>query len=211
MRGIKLAAQQLEALEGIFRTEATDSTLTGVQLDGTEYLACLQYDEDERNRRTSLGIGAVTSTGTLHALWATSSSPVSPTALDEPDLDTLGSLPETLVSYDHNGDLIREYHPIGEITSLCAFDDSTSRGIKKAARIPPIFERILIWIGQESEPALDDRTLTLARRTRTGIVSLCDTNVEELIQPYDRIPGVPAVYRWWLAELAYDTVLARTT
>ena len=210
MQPWQLEAQQLDALEVLLGTKSDDSTLTGVRLNGVEYLAHLRLDLNECRRRSSLGLGAVTSTGVLHALWPTSIRPIPRAALDTMNLNTLDALPDTLVSHDENENIVRRYNPIGEIVALCSLDKSISQAIKKAVRIPPIFERLCIWTRQGSTASPNVQSLTMARRARTGIISLCDTRVEELVRPHDRVPGIPAVYRWWIAELAYDTVLTST-
>lgn len=162
-------------------------------------------------RRASLGLGAITSTGVLHALWSTPIQPISRGAFDDINLHTLDSLSEALVSHDENGTTSRIYHPIGEIVALYTLDKSIRQGVKRAIRIPPIFKRLCIWVNHESCKNVDKQTLLYAQRARTGVISLCNTHVEELIRPHNRIPGIPAVFRWWVAELAYETVMSRTT
>lgn len=190
---------------------SADTTIhVPLRVDGSSYVVAMQLDRREHHRRQALNLGAVTSTGLLHALWelphgiAVSRSKLS--ALDRETLETDGNgwVEATTSS------ITRSYQPAGRVHSLAIADRSLSRAVQRVAAHPPTTERLAVW----QTPRLTSlrRIAPILERARSlGIGVLCHTEsaIDELVAPAESTIGRPAVFRWWQSELAYRNWFTR--
>ena len=176
-------------------------------IDGARFLAHLVVDSEQAELRSTRSIGAVTSTAALHALWNLPPTPVKVGTLSELDVETLSGLPLGLVELAQSGLMARCYRPIGEVRMLATASSSLWPGVRRAMAIPPIFERACVWLSSPAEPFPATESIAAARRSGTGIVRFAGEQAQVVVPLRRRIAGVPAVYRWWVAELAYESKL----
>jgi len=98
----------------------------------------------------------------------------------------------------------RLYSPAGAVRWLGFLTSNPERGILRASRHSPIFERTVVVEGPCS---VTERELCLARDRGIGL-TMVDGGVSTMVVPAaPRELGVPAVYRWWIAEVAYQAAL----
>lgn len=172
------------------------------RLDGTQALIALELDVVEHDRRAALGAGAVDSLSLLHGLWMLPAGGTVDVA-SVPDVK-LRALRDAVhhVSVIDSERLARTYSPAGVVRAVGFVGRSVERAIRRAARFTPIVERVVLV-----EPGV----VVAGRAAREALewgVGLVDTEQGELVVPgLQAVKGVPAVYRWWLAELAYAGLL----
>jgi hypothetical protein len=194
-------------------TRAADAVhrLTGlrafaVSIDGVRLIGALELDDCEHARRTQQDIGAVTSTGTLHALWLLpAGGGVLASSLPEVKLQRLRAQKGFVVGSD--GELRRLYQPPGIVRYIGFAGPRSSLAIERAARFAPIVQRLAIIDG--STPSA--RNLAIAAASGVGVLKLNDRAHELLLPPSKAVVGRPAVYRWWIAELVYEALLQEST
>ena len=185
---------------------ASDShVIADVRLDGVQYLLRLSIDPAEEARRSRYRLGGVVNTGVLHALWSLQESPADRGHLDPRDIATLERCDPGLVVLSGK-QMVRLYKPIGVVDLIASRRLGPSLAIARALVMPPIFQRVAIWrrdsLGN-SEFAFMDR----ARRDGVGLIESDDDTTTVLSHPRPAVRGVPGVYRWLVAELAYDSWL----
>lgn len=207
MTDCSLTPSDLLALQKALGIRSDGSHLVETRIDGTTYLAHLITDDDQLEHRVAFAIGAVTSTAALHALWSLPLAAATVADLSEIDVETIGDLPPGLVEVI-DGDLVaRRYQPIGDVRLLATVSRSLRGGLRRAVAIPPIFERVCVWRTDSAQVAPTTESVAMARRSGTGIIRLAGAEAEVVVEPRKRVVGVPAVYRWWVAELAYGSRL----
>jgi hypothetical protein len=169
----------------------------------------MRLDHHEHQRRATEGIGALTSTGLLHGLWLLPSRlPVPIAEIPDVKLERLRSTPGCVI--ECNQSLIRIYSPPGVVERL-TFEGSSIRGLlRRAIKAAPVFERNII-VRCARQPAIDSRTLAEATEWGVGISIAVGEEIETIVLPSRPSLGVPSVYRWWVAELAYEGVLYENT
>jgi hypothetical protein len=176
-----------------------------VRLDGVDYLLRLGIDPEERARRSWYGLGAITDTGTLHALWAVGGPTVNE-RLDSRDVATLEQSVSGVI--DHNrGQVVRLYEPIGAVDLIASRRSRPQLAIDRALAMPPIFQRVAIWARGEDLLPGELKAMDRARRDGVGLIQSDENALTVMSQPRPAIRGVPGVYRWLLAELAYHSWL----
>lgn len=182
-----------------------------LRVDGRDFLVALQLDWSEHRRRRMLGINALTSTGLLHALWELPYGiGISRDGLSALDCETLDRADSGWVEGSVEG-FVRWYQPAGMVRSISVTSRSLSRAIQRAATHPPTTERIAVWLKPSNGSGYRIMsTLERARQLGVGVVAATDDSVEELAAPKPAALGLPNVFRWWQAELAYRTWLTRT-
>ena len=160
-------------------------------------------------RRDCAGMGAVTSRGLLHALWSVPHEiPVPWLALSPLDRFTLESEGKGWVELNPRH-VIRRYQPPGVVRTVSVSDESLPRAIIRVGARPPVFERIALWKRTSATtPRIRRATLDRARLLGIGVAVSDPSGVSELLAPQPAEMGVPSVYRWWQAELAYQSWLA---
>lgn len=179
-------------------------------VDRRAYTVGLQLDNWEHQRRQELGLGALNSTGLLHALWELPYGiPFPITAFKMIDRETLSESNSGWVTRRHDS-FLREYQPPGVIRSVVVSDQSLDRAVTKVAEHPAIFRRVATW--QTAAPirltAVSDLALTRAKTLGVGVEVDDGIRKYELVPPARAMRGNPAVFRWWLAELAYRNLIA---
>ena len=186
------------------------SRLTGLpavrfRIDGLAMIGALEVCSTEHERRMQAGIGAITSPGLLHGLWLLPPHvPTPAAALPEVKIQRLRAAPHTAV--ETAAGLERTYSPPGVLRSVAFCGYSTAQAVDRAARFTPIIQRFALVSGRQQPVALS--TEYLAREWGVGIVDLqCDSYPEVLVPASPAVTGVPSVYRWWVAELAYERYL----
>ena len=190
------------------------SRLTGLpvvrfSVDGSEMLGALEISPSEHERRRQTGVGAVTSTALLHGLWLlTPHGPTPSEMLPEIKVQRLRAAPHAAVETDEGFELA--YSPPGMLRSVALRGRSVERAVARAARFTPIVERFVLV--DETQQPVASPTERAAREWGVGIVSLrCGDSPEVLVPASPAKTGIPSVYRWWVAELAYERYLYEST
>jgi hypothetical protein len=176
-----------------------DSALVELCVDGSRFVALFDVDVAEHDRRIAAGVGAATNTGLLHALWELPQGlPISRRSISERDLGTFEGLGRGYV--EGVEDLTRVYVPAGQVTALIVVKRDLSAAIERISLLPGIYWRVAAAIGLG--PPSDD---LLAASNRSGIGAAVVRRGEATVVAAPRAPtrGIPAVVRWWLAEIAY--------
>lgn len=180
------------ALEVAVGPRGDHSAVVDMHIDQHQFVASFELDQEEHLRRHELGLGPVTNTGLLHALWSIpEGTPMAASALDERDRLTLRELGDGHVQ--GSAMLIRRYLPPGQITAVIAVAETMDQAVTRASWLPPIYWRIATaW-----KP-----TRHTGEGDGIGAVLIAAEPVL-VVEPEPPILGVPAVYRWWMSELAY--------
>jgi hypothetical protein len=175
-----------------------------LRVDGNSFLAGLRITNGEHNRRRRLGVGAATSTGLLHTLWALPHGvPVLRSSLPERDQMTLNH--EGFGWIDDDGCTVRRtYEPPGTVGTVIVIDTSLSRAVHRVASHPSTTRRIAVWQRQSERPPRPRRDqVERARSLGIGIYIVEHGRCSEVLGAAPALTGLPAVFRWWQAELAY--------
>ena len=167
-------------------------------IDGVELLAAFELDSTEHERRRGLGVGAVDCLSLLHGLWLLpAGGTVSLSSIPEVKATALMAAPSHARIIDDYA-IERTYVPAGVIHAVGFLGRNVEQAIHRAARFTPIVERVVLL-----DPDSELRAVS-AREAREWGVGLLDTvSGEFVVRALPRVTGVPAVYRWWIAELAY--------
>ncbi|MDE0493985.1 MAG: hypothetical protein OXH54_08620 [Acidimicrobiaceae bacterium] len=178
-------------------------------IDGSEMLGAIEICCAEHERRTQSDIGAITSTALLHGLWLL--PPHTPTPVGMlPDIKVqrLRAAPHTAV--ETAAGFERTYSPPGVLRSVTFRGRRVERAVARAARFTPIVQRYVLV--DESQQPVAWPTECVAREWGVGIVALRRGNSPEVLVPASPVEtGIPSVYRWWIAELAYERYLYEST
>ena len=174
-------------------------------IDGLEMLGALEFSLDEHERRTREEVGAITSTALLHGLWLLpTGGPTPPGMLPEVKVQRLRGAPHAAVETDAGFD--RTYNPPGILRSVAFSSSSVERSVDRAARFTPIVQRFVLV--EENQEPVASSIECVAREWGVGIISLrCGACPEVLVPASPAETGIPSVYRWWVAELAYERYL----
>lgn len=197
MTDADLLSPQLQAVTAMSTVSALP--VVPIALDGQCVLAALDVDPGEHERRAAARLGAVTSTGLLHALWLLPSGV--PVATENvPPLKRQRLRAAQGFVNEHRNRFERRYSPPGVVRSVGFTAASWNRAIDRAAAFTPIFERLAIT---PCQPTPSRAALTIARTNGIGVLQLGPHGDTLVVPPRAAVRGVPAVYRWWIAELAY--------
>ena len=174
-------------------------------IDGLEILGALELSFDEHKRRAREEVGAITSTALLHGLWLLpTGGPTPPGMLPEVKVQRLRGAPHAAVETDAGFD--RTYNPPGILRSIAFSSSSVERSVDRAARFTPIVQRFVLV--EENQEPVASSIECVAREWGVGIISLrCGACPEVLVPASPAETGIPSVYRWWVAELAYERYL----
>ena len=192
-----------QAVEAIELT--TGSPVVSMSIEGSKMLAAFELDPREHKRRQWIGIGAITSKALLHGLWMLPSGGFVPSgALPDVKVQRLRMVPHSVIETDRG--FWRTYYPPGTLRSV-AFDGSNlDRSVHRAIKFTPIVRRFVLT--HESSGPVPWPTECLAREWGVGIIDIEEEAGPRVIVPASPAEiGVPSVYRWWLAELAYKHYL----
>ena len=185
---------------------AVDLKVLLVTIDGMRLAIAFEPDFAEHNRRHALGVGAVTATSVLHGLWLLPNGvPVPAAALPDHKRDRLSRFPALVTSIDDH--FRRTYEPPGVVRALAGGGRSARRAVDRVARFSPIFYRYAVVKGDHSLPAV----ITYAAKKGVGVLQTDRGEGRLVSSAPGAVRGVPAVYRWWVAELAYEAWLYEST
>lgn len=171
-----------------------------VRLEGKEMAAAFDPDLGEHVRRSTAGAGAVTSRALLHGLWLLPTGvPVPTAAIPERKRQHLRAAGH--FAQEDGGCLERLYSPPGAVRGIAIAGADIQRSVGQAIRFTPIVQRVVVT-DVTTQPS--SARLALAARWGVGVVRAREDGCDVLLHPAPAVVGVPAVYRWWLAELAYE-------
>ena len=191
---------------GPFRDLPHDLQLVQVIADGASWTAGFVLDKSEHYRRVSAGGGPVVDRRALHALWELPTGEwIGASALNRRDVETLEACNESLVEQDGRH-FRRLFRPAGRVRLAICAASRLERGLWRMSRLPPIFYR---FVTSTSE-SLSERAIELAHRRGVGVISPGIEGSDVLVPARPPLRGCPAVYRWWIDELAYEGWLSTT-
>lgn len=194
---VALARDALTASLGL--RDGCDCAVIELHIDGLRFGVEFRVDWGEHRRRQRLGLGAATNTGLLHALWELPAGLAIPAdCLDERNRTTLRELGDGYV--EGTATFTRTFTPAGSISAVVVVADRMSGALSRVGRLPPIFWRIA---AARRQPANVREAAMLCARIGVGGVVVTPDGATEVAAPKSPVRGVPAVYRWWLSELAY--------
>jgi hypothetical protein len=171
-------------------------------IDGKRLAATFEPDYVEIERRRDLGAGPLTGLAELHALWWVPEGwPTLIPSVPEPHRAHLLGLVKHVEVEDSR--LIRRYVPAGRVRSLALVGRIGDSVIDRAIRCSPIFERYVVLGPRTTRPS--DSAAGLAARSGIGVLEVdTDGHVVMRSTSAPAVVGVPSVYRWWVAELAFS-------
>ncbi len=186
-----------------------DEHVVRLTINGSKLHATFELCPSEHERRSQQGVGAITSRALLCGLWLLpSGAPIAAEALPDAKVDRLRAAPYAVIATAAG--LERTYSPPGVLRSVMFSGKKVERSVGRALRFTPIVQRsVLIDEGHRPIPSPVEY---LAREWGVGIIALNEQTPSEVLVP--AMPaemGVPSVYRWWLAELAYERYLYENT
>jgi hypothetical protein len=194
----RLAAARA-ALAALGNRDSCECSVVELRIDGSRFAVRFDLDRHEHRRRQQVGAGAATHTGLLHALWELPAHvPVPATCLDDLDLSTLRELGAGYVEGTEM--LTRTFAPAATVTAVVVVAKGMNEALARASRLPPIFWRLA---ASSRRPARFDMAIAAGHASGVGGVVVGGDGTEVVVAPRSPIRGVPAVYRWWLGELAY--------
>lgn len=186
--------------------ELTSLPVVAVCLDGSRLVAAFDPDHHEHARRVALRVGAVTSTPMLHGLW------LLPAGIPVP-VESVPSVKRRQLRDAHHfvaesqTGFERLYSPPGIVRAVCFTGTEPMRSIGRAARFTPIVERIVVT---QAGVHTSRRARSVADEYGIGLLEASEAEVKIVLPPRAAVMGVPAVYRWWIAELAYESWLQQS-
>ena len=193
------ALQQLSGFEAV----------VSLCLDGARMLVALELDPDEHRRRLDARVGAITSTALLHGLWLLpAGGAVHAAALPDRKVQSLRA--EPYVARQCGSSFERTYSPPGVVRAVGFAGRCVESAVLRAARFTPIFQRFVLLDDDDLEIPL--RVEWEAREWGVGIVALGRGHrTKQVVPAAEAVVGIPSVYRWWVAELAYRRFLQDRT
>jgi hypothetical protein len=188
------------ALTRLMPDAGSVGSVAALSIDGLRFYAMVVLDAQEDSRRRSLGLGAVTDRRLLHALWTLPEDvPVPWEDVDPVDAETLRSAGLGVVDADDEA-VCRTYRPPGDVTSVVVVASRLGTAIEQVGELPPIFSRLAVATGATPPDAGE---VDLARCYGIGAAVQRGSEATMIVEPAPPQLGVPAVYRWWVNELAY--------
>lgn len=181
----------------------TSLPVVDLTLDGPTMLAAFEPDASEHARRSDRGASAVTSTALLHGIWLLPSGV--PVPIEEIPEHKRSRLANATSFVEVAGECFtRLYSPPGVVRAVAFSGRALSRSLQRAARFTPIVQRFVV---SEGPMRLSADAVETARRCGVGLIEHASDSARVLLPPGPAELGVPAVYRWWIAELAYESWL----
>ena len=178
--------------------------LVAVRIDGASMLLGFELDLVEHDRRARLGLGALASTELLHGLWLLPGGvPVPLSALPPMKAERLRAAAHSVVETDCGFE--RLYSPPGMVRSVAFVGRNAERLVQRSIRFTPIFQRVAVVM--DGGRPLSTRVECTAREWGIGIVEVNSGAARCALPAGPAETGMPSVYRWWMAELAYQSWL----
>ena len=192
--------QTIEAIEQVTRTP-----VVSISIEGSRMLGAFELHPDEHERRYREGVGAITSKALLHGLWLLPFGGfVASEALPDVKVQRLRMAPHAVI--ENQRGFSRTYAPPGVLRSVAFVSNSVARSVHRAVRFTPIFQRFVLT--HESSGPVPWPVECVAREWGVGIIALSEKAGPRVVVPACPAKiGVPSVYRWWVAELAYERYL----
>ncbi len=179
--------------------------LAEISMDGDRFFAAFELNAREVARRVTAGVLSEPDLSVLYALKSVpESQPVATSSLGPEDLATLRDAPPGFAKVNART-VTRLYRPAGTVRAVAVLRQTATDALRQIAQMPPIFQRLAV--GATGEPSAD--VICRAQALGVGVVTLQPS-------PAVRVPasqaqaGVPAVYRWWIAEIAVRNWIRRT-
>jgi hypothetical protein len=187
--------------------DVTGQPVVRLKIDGAPIFAAFELNLAEHRRRVALNVGALTSTPLLHGLWLLPEGvPVPVSALPDVKVERLRSAPHSVAESDAGFE--RLYSPAGVVRAVAFVGRDAARAIERAIKFTPIHQRLVVV---PNLPAIASRIESMAREWGVGLIEV-DAGSTRVRLPARRAEqGVPSVYRWWIAELAYSRWLYEST
>jgi hypothetical protein len=191
----------IEAADVIAATRSDASaSLVWTTLDGNDVGLLLDVTRSEHRRRVDVGVGAVGSRRLLHALWELPGAVPWPVdATDSVDVATLEADGAGFVDIDH-ATITRLYEPVGTVRAVVVVRPRLADALRSASLMPRIFYRLAI----ATREAGVDEAVACARSLGVGAAVCTASELDLRVAPAAPMLGVPGIYRWWLAEVAYE-------
>lgn len=180
--------------------EFTSLPTVTVCLDGRGLVAAFEPDHHEHRRRSSLDVGAVTSRPVLHGLWLLPAGIPVPSEAIAP-LKRRRLRDARHFALERGTTFERLYSPPGAVRAVAFRGTKPTRCVEAAVRFTPIVERIIITSANVPASPSD---LSVASEYGIGMIEATEQETRVVLPPKNAVIGVPAVYRWWLAEIAYE-------
>lgn len=177
---------------------AVHADFVDVEIEGRQVALAVAIDPAEHDRRRSAGLGAVTSTGMLHGLWLLPSGGAVP-ASEVPVIKRDRFRSERGWVDEGSTGFQRLYNPAGVVTAAAVARAKNADALRVAASLPTIFDRYVVAANSPSRALIAD-----AAAAGLGVIATGAREAEITVLPRQYVTGRPAVYRWWLAEIAYE-------
>lgn len=201
-RGADSSAVQVAAARHV--SEDVGGQVVSVTVEGRSIMVALDVDQAEHARRAEIGVGAVCSRRLLHALWELPANVAWPrSGLDAGDLVAFSEAERGLADDDGEA-LVRRYQPVGTVRAVGVRRARLIDAVQQVAVFPGIFGR---YAFASQRASTDEETAVTAAAMGVGTALVAASSMVVLSDARPPEIGVPGVYRWWLAETAYDAWL----
>jgi hypothetical protein len=184
-----------------YMREGAGFEVVSASIEGQPVLLAFEPDPHEHRRRLDHGVGAVRSRRLLHALWSLSHQVSWPAAgFDHLNAETLESDGAGFVEVNRDT-FVRTYQPPGRVHAVGLHSSRLVDAVRRVGMFPPIFARYAI----AARPCRTDEDAVVSAAA-LGIGAAVALPGELLVgsRPGSPEMGAPGVYRWWIAEVAYQ-------
>ncbi len=204
-RACRRSALRRKAMEAL--GEVSSLPVVDLTVDGLSLLAAFERCEAEHARRHALRQGAVTTTALLHGLWLLPHGlAISVSGIPDHKLDRLRAATHLVTLHDER--LVRDYVPAGVVRAVAFAGASVDIALRRAARFTPIVQRFAVV---SESVRVNQSAIEAAGSCGVGVLKVGKNSTQVLVEAATALKGVPAVYRWWIAELAYERWLYDNT
>lgn len=181
-------------------TATSEHGALAVTLDGHRVLLSFRAARGEHDRRVRAEVRSVLSRRLLHALWTVPHGvAVSRIAIDRVDVETMEAEGAGFVEVDDLS-LVRLYEPAGDVDAVTIIRRRLVDAVNAVGQFPPTLRRYAV--ATRTSPS-DLLAVEIAAEIGVGTVIETASEPTVLTDSAERQRGVPGVYRWWLAEVAY--------
>lgn len=191
---------EITEIAATYIADGSGNDVVPAVLDGRAMLMSFELDAIEHARRLEQSLGPLQSRSLLHALWALPEEITWPiSGVNRLDVETLEREGHGYITKE-SGFINRVYRPAGQVRAIGLASRRLVDAVVTASQFPPIFRRYALSTRAGSSD-LDATAIALNVGVGAAIAHLDGVNV--LTQAKPPKIGVPSVYRWWLAEVAY--------
>ena len=196
-----MSAVNLAVVDDLAQETGCDVVMTSIK--GGRVMLAFEPDPYEHPRRCENSVGAVLSRRLLHASGPYPRHTLADSRADELDVATLTS--EGLAALDtRRRPGCQALQPPDASVALPFKARGLERGPPRAGGFPPTFLRYAIGVRRSMT---DAEAITAAVSLGIGARVMGPTRLVVHAESELRERGVPGIYRWWLAEVAYDAWL----